>query len=53
MEYLMWSEDMGVERVLAVYSGFSLDIWGVSGPSYPLDRMPEVLQEALDGALYN
>ncbi|KAK0257074.1 hypothetical protein LTR91_001589 [Friedmanniomyces endolithicus] len=48
MEYLMWSEDMGVERVLAVYSGFSLDIWGVSGPSYPLDRMPEVLQEALD-----
>ncbi|TKA74779.1 hypothetical protein B0A55_03848 [Friedmanniomyces simplex] len=48
LEYLEWTEDMNIERVLAVYSGFSLDIWGTSGPSYPLDRMPEILQEALD-----
>ena len=48
MEYLQWTEDMGIERLLAVYAGFSLDIFGQSGPSYPPDRMQEVLQEALD-----
>jgi len=48
LEYLEWTEDMNIERVLAVYAGFSLDIFGQSGPSYPPDRMQEILQEALD-----
>lgn len=48
MEYLQWTEDMNIERMLAVYAGFSLDVYGQSGPSYPEDKMDEVLQEALD-----
>lgn len=48
MEYLQWTEDMNIERVLAVYSGFSLDVYGQSGPSYPPDRMDEILQDALN-----
>ncbi|KAL0259617.1 hypothetical protein SLS55_005354 [Diplodia seriata] len=48
MEYLEWCEDMEIEPVLAVYAGFSLDIWGQSGTDWPQDRMPEVLQEAID-----
>lgn len=48
MEYLEWTEDMGLERILAVYSGFSLDVAGQVGTSYPEDQMAEVLQEALD-----
>ncbi|KAK5733513.1 hypothetical protein LTR17_009630 [Elasticomyces elasticus] len=48
LEYLQWTEDMNIERLLAVYAGFSLDVWGQSGASYPPDRMQEILQEALD-----
>ncbi|KAF2492145.1 putative vacuolar segregation protein [Lophium mytilinum] len=52
LEYLEWTEDMEIEPVLAVYSGFSLDIWGEDGASYPESRMHEVLQEALDELEY-
>ncbi|MCJ1310351.1 hypothetical protein MMC25_004015 [Agyrium rufum] len=51
MEFLLWSEDMNMERVLAVYSGLSLDFSGygaLGGTSYPEDHMDEVLQYALD-----
>lgn len=52
LEYLEWNEAMGMEPVLAVYSGFSLDVYGQSGVSWPADRMNEVLQEALDELEY-
>jgi len=48
MEYLEWTEDLNLERILAVYAGFSLDVWGQAGPSYPEDRMDEILQDALN-----
>lgn len=31
LEYLYWCEDMEIEPVLAIYAGFSLDIWGQKG----------------------
>lgn len=52
VEYLEWCEDMEIEPVLAVYAGFSLDVWGQSGTDWPQDRMGEVLQEALDELEY-
>ena len=48
MEHLQWSEDMGIDRMLVVYAGFSLDVYGQSGASYPEDQMHVILQEALD-----
>jgi len=48
MEYLEWNEAMNMKPVLAIYSGFSLDIWGQEGPSYPPDMMHTILQDALD-----
>ncbi|EXJ76317.1 alpha-N-arabinofuranosidase [Cladophialophora psammophila CBS 110553] len=39
LEYLQFCEDGGIEPVLAVYAGFSLDIWGRDGVSFPEDRM--------------
>jgi alpha-L-arabinofuranosidase len=52
LEYLEWTEDMDLEPVLALYSGYSLDIYGLQGTSYPPERMNEVLQEALDELEY-
>lgn len=52
MEYLEWTEAMSIEPVLAVYSGFSLDIWGQNGASYPPDMMQMILQDALDEIEY-
>lgn len=52
VEYLEWCEDMEIEPVLAVYAGFSLDVWGQSGTDWPQDRMDEVVQEALDELEY-
>ncbi|KAL1637860.1 hypothetical protein SLS56_000417 [Neofusicoccum ribis] len=52
VEYLEWCEDMEIEPVLAVYAGFSLDVWGQSGTDWPQDRMGEVVQEALDELEY-
>ncbi|GAB7364183.1 hypothetical protein MBLNU230_g4734t1 [Neophaeotheca triangularis] len=51
-EYLMWCEDMEIEPLLDVYSGFSLDIYDQNGPSYSEDRMGEIVQEALDELEY-
>ena len=48
MEFLEWTEDMEIERVLAIYSGYSLNIQGNEGQSYPEEYMGSVLQEALD-----
>ncbi|KAI9689643.1 MAG: hypothetical protein M1820_010141 [Bogoriella megaspora] len=52
LEYLEWTEDMEIEPVLAVYAGFSLDIYGQVGTSFPEDRMQQILQEALDELEY-
>lgn len=52
LEYLEWTEAMNIEPVLAVYSGFSLDVWGQSGPSFPPDQMYEVVQDALNELEY-
>lgn len=43
---------MNIERVLAVYSGFSLDVWGQSGASYPATLMPSILDDALSELEY-
>ena len=48
LEFLEWTEDMELERVLAIYAGYSLSINGSEGASFPLDAMGEVLQSALD-----
>jgi hypothetical protein len=47
VEFMHWCEDMEMEPVLAVYSGYSLD-----GTSWPQDHMDQVLQEALDELEY-
>lgn len=52
LEYLEWTEAMNIEPVLAVYAGFSLDIYGQNGASYPPEQMDEILQEALDELEY-
>ncbi|KAF2149048.1 glycoside hydrolase family 51 protein [Myriangium duriaei CBS 260.36] len=52
LEYLEWTEAMEIDPVLAVYSGFSLDVWGQNGASYPPDRMAEIVQDALDELEY-
>jgi alpha-N-arabinofuranosidase len=44
LEYLEWTEDMEMERVLAIYAGYSLD-----QTSVPEDRIDDlILQSALD-----
>lgn len=52
LEYLEWTEAMSIEPVLAVYSGFSLDIWGQNGASYPPDMMSMIVQDAIDEIEY-
>jgi alpha-N-arabinofuranosidase len=52
LEYLQWCEDMEIEPVLAVYAGFSLDVFGQSGTSYPPEQMHLIVQEALDELEY-
>ena len=52
LEYLEWTEDMDITPVLAVYAGFSLDVWGQRGTSFPSDEMQFVLDEALDELEY-
>ncbi len=52
MEYLQFCEDGGIEPVLAVYAGFSLDIFGQDGVSFPEDRMGEVLDDVLNEIEY-
>ena len=43
---------MEMEPVLAVYTGFSLTIYGQAGPSYPEDAMGEILQDILNELEY-
>ena len=52
LEFLEWNEAMEMDTVLAVYSGFSLDVWGQNGASYPPDMMDFIVQEALDELEY-
>ena len=52
LEFLEWTEDMEIERVLAIYAGFSLDVYGQVGTSYPEDMMDLVLQDALNELEY-
>ncbi|KAF2431603.1 glycoside hydrolase [Tothia fuscella] len=53
LEYLQWCEDMEIEPVLAIYAGFSLDVFGQEGTSYPSDQMrTTILKEALDELEY-
>lgn len=42
-EYFHWCEDMGLEPVLAVYSGYSLDGTSITG-----DALIPFVQDALD-----
>ena len=39
---------MELERILAIYSGYSLSINGSEGASYPENAMNEALQSALN-----
>ncbi|KAI9719501.1 MAG: hypothetical protein M1828_006208 [Chrysothrix sp. TS-e1954] len=47
-EYLLWCEDIGMEPLLAIYSGYSLDISGQTGASFPASDIPMFVQDALD-----
>ena len=52
LEYLEWTDDMQLERVLGIYAGYSLAVSGAEGSSYPQEAMPEILQSALDELEY-
>lgn len=52
LEYLEWTEALELERVLAIYAGYSLAINGAEGASYPESAMGELLQSALDELEY-
>ena len=43
---------MELEPVLAIYAGYSINIKGPEGVSYPKDRMEEVVQDALNELEY-
>jgi alpha-L-arabinofuranosidase len=48
MEYLLFCEDVGMEPVLGVYSGYSLDNYGAGDTSFPEDAMGPVLEDILN-----
>ena len=52
LEFLEWTEALNIERVLAIYAGYSLSLNGAEGASYPESAMGEVLQSALDELEY-
>jgi alpha-L-arabinofuranosidase len=52
LEYLQFCEDGGIEPVLAVYAGFSLDVYGQDGASFPEDKMELVLDDILNELEY-
>ena len=53
LEYLEWTEDMGLEPIVDVYAGASLDeFYPNMTNSVPEDQMQAVLQEALDELEY-
>ena len=52
LEFLQWTESMSIEPVLAVYTGFSLSVWGQNGASYPADQLDGLIQDAIDEIEY-
>ena len=52
LEFLEWCEDLDMEPVLAIYSGYSLSETGFEGASFPKDNMQIILEEALDELEY-
>lgn len=52
LEFLLWCEDMDMEPVLTIYSGYSLTISGAEGISFPRSEMNTILQEAIDEIEY-
>ena len=52
MEYLLFCEDANIEPLLGVYAGFSLDLYGQDGVSFPEDRMQDVLDDILNELEY-
>ncbi|KAK5941790.1 hypothetical protein PMZ80_005741 [Knufia obscura] len=48
MEYLDFCEAGGLQPLLGLYAGFSLDIFGQEGVSFPEDRMNLVLEDILN-----
>ncbi|KAL8838644.1 MAG: hypothetical protein Q9170_002052 [Blastenia crenularia] len=52
LEFLQWTEDMEMERILAVYAGYSLDISGLEGVSLEQEQMADVLASALNELEY-
>ena len=52
LEYFEWCEDMEIQPVLAVYAGFSLDVWGQAGTSFAEDQMQYILNDTLDELEY-
>lgn len=52
LEHLQWTEDMDMERILAVYAGYSLDLSGAEGVSLDQHDMVDILTSALDEIEY-
>lgn len=48
MEYLDFCEAGGLQPILGVYAGFSLDIFGQEGTSFPEDQMHLILEDILN-----
>lgn len=48
MEYLDFCEAAALQPLLSVYAGFSLDIYGQAGVSFPEDKMYLVLDDILN-----
>ncbi|ETN40300.1 uncharacterized protein HMPREF1541_04576 [Cyphellophora europaea CBS 101466] len=48
MEYLYFCEDVGMEPILGVYAGYSLDNYGAGETSFPEDQMYLVLEDILN-----
>lgn len=52
LEFLEWCEDVELEPLLGVYAGFSLDIYGQEGTSFPENKMHLVLEDILNELEY-
>jgi len=48
MEYLDFCEAGGLQPILGVYAGFSLDVFGQEGTSFPEDQMHLILEDILN-----
>ncbi|KAL2117165.1 hypothetical protein VTJ04DRAFT_9333 [Mycothermus thermophilus] len=53
LEYLLWCEDMGIEPLLTVYAGYSLDASGVHpAHTVPPEELDYFIQDAIDQLEY-